>query len=102
SSPQRGGGETGKPVLKYGTGPEKINAATQGPKVTLTTPASTIDGHQDAFDDYLKLNFPDEGVTVVPVIVGTTLRLRLISRKDSRFWAEYVLNRPGDRTVRFD
>lgn len=101
-STHRDGGETGNRFFMYGIDLEKINDAPSALKVTLTTPASTIDGHQDAFDDYLKLNFPDEGVTVVPVIVGTTLRLRLISRKDSRFWVEYVLNRGDDRTARFD
>lgn len=58
---------------------------------------------QAGFDDYFSYVFPEEGVTVVPVIVGTTLRFRLVSLKDSRYWVEYILNSAADRTtLRFD
>lgn len=34
--------------------------------------------------------FPEEGVTVVPYRVGTTTRFKLVSKKDSRIWVNYI------------
>lgn len=86
----------------YGINWEKNPVAPGGLKVSLATPSSSVVPHRDAFETYLKQQFPEDGVTVVPVIVGTTLRLRLVSRQDSQFWAEYILNRVADRSMRFD
>lgn len=81
---------------------EKQSGLPSALSVKLTEPASAIVPHQEAFDTYLRYQFPAQGVTVVPVIVGTTLRLRLVSREDSRYWVEYVLNRAANRSLRFD
>lgn len=70
--------------------------------IDLTTPSASVEPYENEFKDYLLNQLPAEGVNVVPVIVGTTLRIRLVSRKDSRYWVEYILNRVGDRSNRFD
>lgn len=81
---------------------EKIQTGYSALHIVLTEPATNVLPHKDAFDEYLNSQFPEEGVTVVPTIVGTTLRFRLVSLKDSRYWVEYVLNAVADRSLRFD
>lgn len=98
----RNGAETGNRFFLYNLdisdNPLEPNVIT----IDLTTPSLSVEPYVDAFDDYLLSQLPPEGVSVVPVIVGTTLRIRLVSRKDSRYWVEYILNRVGDRSNRFD
>lgn len=98
----RNGTETGNRFFLYNLdisdNPPEPNVIT----IDLTTPSLSVEPYVDAFDDYLLSQLPPEGVSVVPVIVGTTLRIRLVSRKDSRYWVEYILNRVGDRSNRFD
>jgi len=98
----RNGNDSGNKFFLYNFDLNKIINEASALNVTLTTAASTITPHIDAFNAYLDPQFPAEGVTVAPVIVGTTLRFRLISRKDSRYWVEYILNRAADRSNRFD
>lgn len=92
----------GNKFFLYGINLEKNPGSPSSLRISLGNPSTMVQPHQNAFDTYLGYQFPDDGVTVVPVIVGTTTRLRLVSRKDSRFWAEYVLNRTADRSLRFD
>jgi hypothetical protein len=45
--------------------------------------------------DFMKIIFPEEGVTVVPYgRSGTLQRLRVISRKDSRIWFNIIVSTP--------
>src|SRR5690606_29647477 len=81
---------------------EKIQTKNSAIQVTFTDPSSTVLPHKAAFDEYLNNQFPAEGVTIVPVLAGTTLRFRLVSIKDSRYWVEYVINSATYRSLRFD
>jgi len=81
---------------------EKSEAAASALTITFTEPAGATVPLKAGFDEYFSHVFPEEGVTVVPVIVGTTLRLRLVSVKDSRIWVEYILQTAAHRSLRFD
>lgn len=59
-------------------------------------------GLEDGLDEFFSNTFPEEGVTVMPVVVGTALRIRLISVKDSRIWGEYRINSATNRIPRFN
>lgn len=46
--------------------------------------------------------FPAEGVTVVPYRVGTTTRFKMVSKKDSRIWVNYIHQLAGPRALNYN
>ncbi|WP_461531961.1 DUF4302 domain-containing protein [Sinomicrobium sp.] len=59
-------------------------------------------GVRDDYEAFYREIFPEEGVTVVPYRVGTTTRYRLVSKKDSRIWVNYVHQVAAQRSLVFD
>src|SRR5690606_8450611 len=55
------------------------------------------------YEEFFRQLFPEEeGVTVVPYRVGTTTRFRLVSKRDSRIWVNYIHNIATIRSITFN